>query len=97
MTSIVSTSAGYVQHVAATGDGLVETTAAVAYPRRDYLPVRIDIGVSLAKLPHAVMPDYGEGAVVIHDAALHSALVETNGADVLVSDAEASPAGVHEM
>jgi hypothetical protein len=43
------------------------------------------------------MPHYGEGAVEIQDAALLSVLVETNAADVLVSDTEAFLARVRPM
>jgi hypothetical protein len=96
MTSIVSTSAGDVEHEAAAPDRLAEA-AGVSHAFRDYLSVRIDVGQALAKLSRPLLSYYGEGAIKIKDAALLSVLVETDRADVPVSDTAASHAGVHPM
>jgi hypothetical protein len=96
MTSIVSTPTRDVQHEFAARDRRAEA-AGVGYPFRDYLPVRIDVGKTLAKLSHPLLPNNGVGAIEIKDAALLSVLVETNGASVPVCDSETLLARVHSV
>jgi hypothetical protein len=69
----------------------------VGNPFREYLPVRINVGKTLAKLPRSLPPYYGEGAVEIEYAALLPVLVKTKGADVPISDTAALHASVHPM